>query len=77
MPYPIIEITQTSKLFPPALLAIGEDCPERLWLRGNLKLLKAEKSVAIIGARAAQFPYHNEATAGNDNLLREGIASLI
>ena len=36
MPYPIIEITKTSELFPPALLAIGEDCPERLWLRGNL-----------------------------------------
>jgi len=77
MSHPIIEITKTSEPFPPALLAIGEDCPERLWLRGNLELLKAEKSVAIIEVRAAQFPYHNEATAGNDNLLREGIASLI
>ena len=36
MPYPIIEITKTSELFLPSLLAIGEDCPERLWLRGNL-----------------------------------------
>jgi predicted Rossmann fold nucleotide-binding protein DprA/Smf involved in DNA uptake len=56
MPYPIIEITKTSELFPPSLRAIGEDCPERLWLRGNLELLKAEKSVAIIEVRAAQFP---------------------
>ena len=77
MPYPIIEITKNSELFPPLLRAIGEDCPERLWLRGNLELLKAEKSVAIIGARAAQFPYYNEATTGNDNLLREGVAGLI
>jgi len=77
MTYPIIEITQTSELFPPLLRAIGEVCPERLWLRGNLELLKAEKSVAIIVARAAQFPYHNDATAGNDNLLRERIASFI
>ena len=53
MPYPIIEITKTSELFTPSLLAIGEDCPERLWLRGNLELLKAEKRVAIIGARGA------------------------
>lgn len=53
MPYPIIEITQSSELFPSLLRDIGEDCPERLWLRGNLELLKAEKSVAIIGARAA------------------------
>ena len=30
MPYPIIEITQASELFPPLLRAIGEDCPERL-----------------------------------------------
>ena len=77
MPYPIIEINQTFELFPPLLWDIGEDCPERLWLRGNLELLKAEKSVAIIGVLAAQFPYHNEATAGNDNLLREGVAGLI
>ena len=53
MPYPIIEITKTSERFPPSLLTIGEDCPKRLWLRGNLELLKAGKSVAIIGARAA------------------------
>ena len=100
MPYPIIEITQTFELFPPALLSIGGDCPERLWLRGNLELLKAEKSVAIIGARAADAAGCAKAydlavdfaqkgyvivsglalgcdTAGNDNLLREGVAQLI
>ena len=36
MPYPIIEITQSSELFPSLLRDIGEDRPERLWLRGNL-----------------------------------------
>ena len=49
----IIEINKTSELFPQSLLAIGDDCPEKLYLMGNVELLKAEKSVAIIGARAA------------------------
>ena len=49
----IIEIDKTSDLFPQSLLAIGDDCPEKLYLMGNIELLKAEKSVAIIGARAA------------------------
>lgn len=97
MPYPIIEITQSTELFPPPLLVIGEDCPERLWLKGNLELLKAEKSIAIIGARGADAAGCAKAydlavefvqkgyvivlglalgcdTAGNDNLLREGVA---
>lgn len=53
MKHKIIEITKTSELFPPALLAIGNDCPEKLYLMGNVDLLKQEKTVAIIGARAA------------------------
>lgn len=53
MKHEIIEIDKTSELFPQSLLAIGDDCPEKLYLMGNAELLKAEKSVAIIGARAA------------------------
>lgn len=53
MKHEIIEITKTSELFPQTLLAIGNDCPEKLYLMGNTDLLKQEKAVAIIGARAA------------------------
>lgn len=53
MGYEIIEISKTSELFPQSLREIGDDCPEKLYLMGNVELLKAEKSVAIIGARAA------------------------
>ena len=53
MKYEIIEINKKSELFPQSLLAIGDDCPEKLYLIGNVELLKAEKHVAIIGARSA------------------------
>ncbi len=53
MNHKIIEIDKTSELFPQSLLAIGDDCPERLYLMGNVELLRTEKTVAIIGARAA------------------------
>lgn len=53
MNHKIIEIDKTSELFPQSLLAIGDDSPGKLYLMGNVELLKAEKSVAIIGARAA------------------------
>ena len=65
MKHKIIEIDKTSELFPQSLLAIGDDCPEKLYLMGNVELLKAEKTVAIIGARAADR---------NGYLLAEGIA---
>lgn len=39
--------------FPARLLAIGEDCPAVIHCKGNLDLMKADKAVAIIGARAA------------------------
>ena len=53
MGYEIIEISKTSELFPQSLREIGDDCPEKLYLMGKVELLKAEKSVASIGARAA------------------------
>lgn len=77
MPITLIEITKTSDLFPPSLLAIGEDCPERLWLRGNPELLKEEKSVAIIGAWPSCPPVTTRPPQTTTNLLREGIACMI
>ena len=61
MKHKIIEITKTSELFPPALLAIGNDCPEKLYLMGNVDLLKQKKNVAIIGARAADRKGYDKA----------------
>lgn len=49
----IISISCQDTDFPARLLAIGNDCPPVIHCRGNLKLLQAEKAVAIIGARAA------------------------
>lgn len=49
----IVGISCHDLAFPARLLAIGEDCPAVLYCKGNLDLLKKEKAVAIIGARAA------------------------
>ena len=46
-------IKKNDPLFPQALRAIGDDCPEVIYAMGNLDLLACERSVAIIGARAA------------------------
>ena len=50
MKHEIIEIDKTSELFPRSLIEIGDDCPEKLYLMGNVELLKAEKAVAIVGS---------------------------
>ena len=42
MKHEIIEIDKTSELFPRALIEIGDDCPEKLYLMGNVELLNAE-----------------------------------
>ena len=47
MKHEIIEIDKTSELFPRSLLAIGDDCPEKLYLMGNVELLKAEKKFTM------------------------------
>ena len=49
----IVSISCQDSDFPSRLLAIGEDCPAVIHCKGNLDLLKADKAVAIIGARAA------------------------
>lgn len=49
----IVSISCQDSRFPTRLLAIGADCPAVIHCKGNLKLLEAEKAVAIIGARSA------------------------
>lgn len=49
----IVSISCQDSNFPERLLAIGEDCPAVIHCKGNLDLLKSDKAVAIIGARAA------------------------
>lgn len=39
--------------FPQRLLSISNDCPPLIYYKGNLDILKKDKSVAIIGARKA------------------------
>lgn len=49
----IVSISCQDSDFPARLLAIGEDCPAVIHSKGNIDLLKSDKAVAIIGARAA------------------------
>lgn len=49
----IVSICCQDANFPKRLLAIGEDRPPAIHCKGNLELLKVEKAVAVIGARAA------------------------
>ena len=49
----IVSLSCQDSDFPARLLAIGDDCPAVIHCKGNLDLLKADKAVAIIGARAA------------------------
>lgn len=43
----------TDAEFPERLRRIGSDCPPIIHLKGNMDLLKEDKAIAIIGARAA------------------------
>lgn len=49
----IVSISCQDPNFPERLLAIGDDCPAVIHCKGNLDLLKSDKAVAVIGARAA------------------------
>ena len=49
----IITIKKNDPLFPEAFKAIGSDCPETIYVMGNVDLLKSEDMVAIIGSRNA------------------------
>ena len=49
----IITINKNDELFPVAFKAIGEDCPEKIYVLGDVNLLKETDMVAIIGSRNA------------------------
>ena len=49
----IITINKNDELFPDSFRAIGKDCPERIYVMGNIDLLNSEHKVAIIGSRNA------------------------
>lgn len=49
----IVSISCQEADFPSRLLMIGDDCPAVIHCLGNLGLLKQEKAIAVIGARAA------------------------
>lgn len=57
----IITIEKSDPRFPARLLAIGTDCPERIYCMGNIELLKRENAVAVIGARACDRQGYNKA----------------
>ncbi len=48
----IATLTVYDEDFPKRLLAIGNDCPAVIYCLGNMGLLKRERAVGIIGARA-------------------------
>lgn len=57
----IVSLSCQDTDFPKRLLAIGDDCPAVIHCKGNLDLLKADKAVAIIGARSADKEGYNKA----------------
>lgn len=57
----IVSLSCQDEEFPARLLAIGGDCPAVIHCHGNLDLLRAEKAVAIIGARAADHEGNRKA----------------
>ena len=61
----IVSISCQDPDFPARLLAIGDDCPAVIHCKGNLDLLKSDKAVAVIGARAAD-------REGNEKAYRLG-----
>ena len=57
----IVSLSCQHDFFPRRLLEIGDDCPPVIHCKGNLELLNAEKTVAIIGARAADKEGYDKA----------------
>jgi DNA processing protein len=49
----IQELTPTTHPELWALLALGDDAPERLWVRGDVDALTARQAVAVTGCRAS------------------------
>ena len=76
----IVSISCQDPDFPARLLAIGDDCPAVIHCKGNLDLLKSDKAVAVIGARAADREGNEKAYqlgkkyAENGNVIVSGLA---
>lgn len=68
----IVTLTVQDDEFPQKLKAIGSDCPPVIHCLGNMTLLKKEKTVAIIGARACDRPGYNKAYDLAVQYAREG-----
>ena len=68
----IVSISCQDLRFPARLLAIGADCPAVIHCKGNLKLLKAEKAVAVIGARSADKEGNTKAYQLGADYARKG-----
>lgn len=60
--------------FPARLLAIGQDCPDVIFCLGNIDLLKHEKAVAVIGARACDRQGYSAAYNLAVKYAKEGYA---
>ena len=68
----IVSISYQDSRFPGRLLAIGADCPAVIHCKGNLKLLEAEKAVAVIGARSADKEGNTKAYQLGADYARKG-----
>ena len=68
----IITINKNDALFPESFKAIGEECPERIYVMGNLDLLKSEHMVAIIGSRKATRAGNSKAYELGLNYAKKG-----
>ncbi|WP_286333478.1 DNA-processing protein DprA, partial [Duncaniella freteri] len=68
----IVSISCQDSRFPDRLLAIGADCPAVIHCKGNLKLLEAEKAVAVIGARSADKEGNTKAYQLGADYARKG-----
>lgn len=68
----IITINKNDELFPESFRAIGEECPERIYVMGNLDPLKSEHMVAIIGSRKATRAGNSKAYELGLNYAKKG-----
>jgi hypothetical protein len=68
----ILTINKNDELFPESFRAIGKDCPERIYVMGNLDLLKSEHMVAIIGSRKATRAGNSKAYELGLNYAKKG-----
>ncbi len=68
----IVSLSCQHDFFPRRLLEIGDDCPPVIHCKGNLELLNAEKTVAIIGARAADKEGYDKAYELGRRYAEEG-----